>query len=411
MNHPLKALPHAWSLADQVLVSGCNFLLSITLARLLGVEDFGIYFIAQMYLFYGNTFQQSLVSAPMMTAIPSEKDASKRPELVSGFFACSVAVLVAVTVLVPLIAWLLGEVLHGLNISQVRGPMILALPAFLLQDWLRRYLYIETKMRQVFLSDFVAYLGQLVAIIYLHTQEALSASTALGAMAFTFSIASLLVIFTQCIRPSIASGVTVIRAYAHSGCNLLVASQLQWLAASGAIMLGTGIIGAKGAGGIRAAQNLMGPINVVFQWMENIVPTRLAIVMREQGRSKMRTYFLRLILFGSLGMSLLAFALMFVDEWLITLVYGENYLPFAPLIVLFSIYFLFGYSHRMLSYWARVYERTADLVRANLCWFVISLIVLTTAVHALAEHGIMLALIFGQLGSVIYLVRKTDLKN
>lgn len=398
-----KANSHVWSVADQVMVSGCNFLIGILLARYLGLAAFGLYAVAQMYLMYANTFQQSLVSAPMMTAVPAEPDELKRAQLIRGFFGYSLIVLITITLVVQGLSWFLGQISDGLQMGGIAIPFIVAMMSYQLQDWLRRVMYVESNNKKVFASDVLAYGGQLLAVGWLGWQRALTVEMALWIMAASFCIAATFIIISQRVFPSFQDAISVIRTYGRSSRDLLTSAQLQWLASSGVILVGAGFIGQQAAGGIRVAQNLLGPVNVIFQWMDNVIPVRAAVLLREQGLPKVTSFLLRV---GLAGVALIAgftLLLALIDEWLIVVVYGEAYRVFAVLLVLQGIYYLFGHAYRMMSYLNRATGNTVALAKASVWWAVVAIATALLTVQLFAEHGVMFALIAGEIAALLYM--------
>ena len=59
-----------WALADQVIVSGSNFLSNILLARILGIEEFGRYVLAWTVVLFVQGLQFSAVSSTMLSIGP-----------------------------------------------------------------------------------------------------------------------------------------------------------------------------------------------------------------------------------------------------------------------------------------------------------------------------------------------------
>src|ERR1700677_2281945 len=59
-----------WALADQVIVSGSNFLSNILLARILGIEEFGRYVLAWTIVLFVQGLQCSTVSSAMLSIGP-----------------------------------------------------------------------------------------------------------------------------------------------------------------------------------------------------------------------------------------------------------------------------------------------------------------------------------------------------
>lgn len=395
-----------WSLADQAMVSGSNFVCGILLARVMGLEAFGAYVVAQTYLLYANTFQAALVVTPMMTAVPAESTETRRHELLRSFFGYTILVVVLTLVVVQGVAYFLGQWSSAIGLGGLALPLGVAMAGFQLQDWSRRACYSEARTRQVFLGDLVAYGGQFVLLISLASLGQLHPATALWSMASAF-IASLTVMlmFTR-LWPDIRGAFDVIRSHWRASGNYFVSWQLQWLGSSGVILLGAGMIGAQAAGAIRAVQNLFGPINVGFQWMDNIVPVRSAARLRDMGRGALRAYLWRFGLVGILGLGTFAGLLALVDEPLIVLLYGEAYRPYAVLVVFQALYYLFGHAYRMASYFQRATGQSRELAIASAWWAAIALLAAFSAVGRFADRGIMLALLLGEVAGLIYLLSR-----
>lgn len=395
-----------WPLADQVLVSGTNFLCGVLLARILGLEVFGAYVVAQTYLLYANTFQSSLVVAPMMTAVPNENDLSRRHSLLCGFFGYTVLVVCATVFIVQLVAWSLSHWSPNIGLGTLATPLAGAMTTFQLQDWLRRACYSQSHNRQVFVGDCLAYGGQFGLLLLLALTEQLTTELALWAMALAFLASTTFLLLATRLRPIYRPTVTVIQSHWRASKNFLVSWQLQWTASSGVILLGTGMVGPQAAGAIRAVQNLLGPMNVFFQWLDNVVPVRAAIQLRDNGRDALRSYLWRLGLIGIAIIGTFAGLLFLIDEALIVMLYGEEYRPFAILVVYQALYYLFGHAYRMASYFQRALNETRTLVIASAWWALVSVIFALVLVGQIADRGIMIALVLGEVAGLIYLLTR-----
>ena len=62
-----------YSLLDQALVSGSNFLSTIIIARILGLHDFGIFATLWIILLFINSLHVSTIVFPMMSLVPKQK--------------------------------------------------------------------------------------------------------------------------------------------------------------------------------------------------------------------------------------------------------------------------------------------------------------------------------------------------
>ena len=122
-------------LFDQALVSGVNFLIAILLARLLGIEDFGLYVFGWMLVLFVSSVQLAFIVSPLFTIYPKQKNASNYlgglHVVQLGFsivtFVLSLVVVKAVFIYKP--EWEIEGVFYSL-------PLVAAL--FVLQDFYRR---------------------------------------------------------------------------------------------------------------------------------------------------------------------------------------------------------------------------------------------------------------------------------
>ncbi|MCB1959202.1 MAG: phosphotransferase [Rhodocyclaceae bacterium] len=405
---PLKALlsarSHFWSLADQALVSGCNFLIGIALARFLGLESFGAYVIAQMYLLYANTFQASLVVSPMMTAVPTEHDPVEQARLIRGFMGYALLVMLVTLVGTQVLAAVLGALSEGIGIGGLALPLAGAMAAFQMQDWLRRALYATSSNRLIFVSDLIAYGSQLAGLVWLGISGSLDAYSAFMLMAGTFTASALFAMGATRYRPDPEAALELIRRHAHASRDFFATWQLQWLGSQGVILLGSAVLGPHVAGAIRAAQNLLGPVNVMFQWLDNVLPVRAARRYRDHGDGALVAYLgsIAVLGLGVLGVFVLGIAL--VDEPLMTLLYGEEFRPYAFLVVLVALYYFFGFGYRIASYLFRTLGRTRYLAKASLWWLVASFGVVLTTLQWLEDRAILWGLVMGQCIALLYLL-------
>lgn len=396
----------AWSLADQALVSGTNFVSSVILARVLGLEAFGAYVVAQMYLFYANTFQGALVVSPMMIAIPaSAGTAADQRRLMNGYLGYAAIVCASTLIAVELLAEVLGRWSSALSVRDLALPLAALIVAFQTQDWLRRVHYARSAHRRVFFADIFAYGGYLGALLMLTASERLDAAAAFWAMALTFGSTAIVELALNKYWPDLRGAVVVIRSQWRNSRDYLLSWQLQWLASQGVILFGTAVAGQQAAGAIRAAQNLLGPVMVLFQWLDNVLPVRFARHMKDAGAGALRLHAARLRNLGLGGLVLVVGVLAVISESLMVAVYGEPYRPFAALVDALGLYFLFGYAYRIDSYQARALGQTAMLARASTLWAAASIFVsLALALGGkLTALGILAAMIAGQVAAAVYL--------
>jgi O-antigen/teichoic acid export membrane protein len=316
------------------------------------------------------------------------------------------------TVAVQLAAALLGRWVDALALGDLALPLAAAMIGFQTQDWLRRALFTRNAHRAVFASDMVAYCGQLLLLGFMAWAGRLGPAQALWVLGGVFTLSATLTTLAGRLLPSLATTLTVIRSHWRASRDFLTSWQLQWIGSSGVILVGTAFVGVQAAGAIRAAQNLLGPVNVLFQWMDNVVPVRCVRWFKEGGVDALAIHLRWLNVVGVLVLSVLVLAMYGAHDWLMTALYGPEFQPFAVLIVFQAVYYLFGHSYRMQAYFNRTLGNTGLLAKASLWWALAALVAALTLVNTLAERGIMAALVFGEVVAVAYLLlvsRKTAL--
>lgn len=408
--YKFEKVPSHWlALADQVLVSGSNFTVGIILARTFGVQLFGVYVIATTFLLYANTFQSSLVVSSMMTAIPHEVDEEKKQILLSGFLGYAISLSFVCAIGIALISNLLGSLFPSLQLGINLWPLMLAIFGFQLQDWLRRALYAQQKVQGVLVLDSMAYGSQMLCLGLLYLENSITPSTALFSTAGAFFFSALLMLVVYKISPSLKFALYVIKTYWKGSRDYFAAWQLQWIGSQGVILVGGGALGQEIVGAIRAIQNLTGPMNIIFQWMENVIPVRAIAHLKNSGMSGMYHFLGKVGKLGGAMLGLVVLVMYFYAEVIVVFLYGEAYRAYSFYAVLQGMYFWLGHFYRMELYACRALEKSIDVARASLIIALASPIVTLLLVKSLGGVGIMLALIFGQTTSYLFLLYRRKL--
>lgn len=392
-----------WSIADQVLVSGSNFLLAILIARFLGISSFGVYSIAQAYVLYSFSFQSAAVVSPMMTIVPGAEK-SKRYGLICGFFGLSLFGVMTTALIVGFFASVLGFYFESLRLGDIIFPVLLTIATSQIQDWVRRSLYADSDNRMAFAADFFAYFLQVLLVGLLAWNLLLSVSAAFWVASVCFTISSGVVIYRKGWVPNWKSAKFIYINNWRHGRNLLLSSQLQWLGASGVVMFGAGMIGAQAAGAIRAAQSLLGPVNFILQWMDNVYPVRSANILSKHGYLGLVIYLKKIGLIGALIVLFFVLFLALFDEAIFSFVFGESFRPFAVLVVLQGVYFFFGFLFRIGSYYFRVLGASSVLTKSSFYWALVAIFSAWWCVSLFEESGVMYSLLAGEFAGLVFMV-------
>lgn len=393
------------TLLDQTLVSGSNFLTGIILVRGLGLVEFGKFTVAYAILLLANSLQLSFISSPMITLGSLCATSDERRSFVRGVFGvqmifCAIASALSVA---GAVIYIVFAHRNGTTAEFVL-PFASAVVMFLMQDWLRRYYFTVGKANASLWNDAISYLGQLLLLVMLWLTHRLTIDTALWAIAVTSGVAFALGAVLERLGCTWLQTAEAWRRARGISIDLGISNQLQWLVYQGAMLVGAGVVGAQAAGGVRATQNVIGPVNIAYQAMENIVPVRAAEEMRRGGIERASAFLFRFAAIGFVVLLILfSVAALFAGPFL-GFFYGRQLHAYAGVLDLQLLYFLLAWPIRQLSFLFRTIKSTRPILIASAVAAGISISLVYPAVHGLGAMGIMVAAVAGQVANLAYLI-------
>jgi len=390
-------------MADQALVSGMNFGTTALLARMLDVHNFGIFSVLYFVLTYLIIVQQALIASPMMTIAPKMREPAQFRSFLRGMAGFQYLGSLGAAALAALVGLL--DVLHLFPYTvdgEVIIPFVFAVLFFQVQDWFRRFCFVQDLGSTAFWNDVLSYVGQLAALILLWWARRMS----IGAAYYAIAATSLLAFGWGFANHDLTTTWSEIKAAAprawQLGRNLVVVAQIQWLGSQGIFLLIAAITGVDAASGIRAAITLMGPVNVVYQSFENVIPVRASRAYAEGGERKLVAYLMRT---GTILGVLVGVPILLVSVFgrpILVLVFGHAYAGFAPLVAWEGAYMWLTLVYRGLVYYHRTMNSTAILARTAILVAVVSTASCTILTRRYGASGGMAALVIGQALNVAY---------
>ncbi|WP_348261018.1 hypothetical protein P8935_14540 [Telmatobacter sp. DSM 110680] len=393
----------AQTIADQILVSASNFLTGIILVRGLGLEAFGKFTIAYVILLLANSVQLSFISSPMITLGSLCATADDRREFVRGVFGvqvifCAIATMLTVGVTV---------VYMTIDRSGVPPhfvlPFALAVCLYLLQDWLRRYFFTVGKAQDSLWNDAISYGGQVIVLSLLWATHWLTIGTAFWTIALTSGIAFFIGAILERLRSTQIETRHAWRRIRSLSIDLGIANQLQWLVYQGAMLVGASVAGPQAAGGVRATQNVIGPVNIAFQAMENIVPIRAAEEMRLGGLQRAARFLFRFGAAGFVALLVVFSAASLLSGRFLSFFYGHQLRVYAGVLNLQMFYFLLAWPIRQLTFLFRTIESTRPILVSSVVAALVSMSLVYPMVRGYGALGIVMAAVGGQIGNLVYL--------
>jgi O-antigen/teichoic acid export membrane protein len=404
----------ALTLFDQAIVSGSNFASTVILVRGLGLIQFGKFAVMYAILLFALNFQMSCVCAPMLSIAPQLEFGEERRKYLQGMLTLQ-TILGAGSGLLALIGCI-GYLTYVPSFAP-KGlicAFAVAVWAWQMQDWVRRYYFAVSRPIGAVMNDLVSYGGQLLFLVLLFMHHKLTLSAAYWTIGITSAAAFLLGRAQEKFAISREDLKTAWHRSRKIARDLTAANLLQWIGSQGIIIFGAGVLGAQAAGGVRAAQNLSGPINIAYQATENFVPVRAAEAMKEGGIAGAQRYLHRFILIGLPVLTIGLLPVAIFAKPILRVLYGPSAVGLSAIVIAQLAYVWLGLPWREWIYFFRTIDCSRWIVWANLCVVITSSGTIYWTTKLFGPVGIVLACVLGEATSYVLMVilwARSDLRG
>ncbi len=357
---------NVWALADQVLISGTNFVTMILLARgLNSAAAFGAFVLVHSILLFSNSIQSALVTQPH-NVLGVSRYGTDYVRYTSSTAVNQLGLVFCFSTLVS-IAWGISFFL-GSEVAPLLLAMVPAVFAWQLQEFMRRVLYTESRTSMAYAIDIVAYGGQTAAISVLWWRGSLTGSLALYAIAVASALAALVGLWQ--VRRSLdwQFDANVTKENWHFG-KWLAGGYIvgNWFSSQLLIYIAAALLGTWAAGILRAIHTIFGPMRILAQAFSTTLPIRLASTLEHRGplafRHDVAAAFL--IAMPLLGVYCLLVGLL--SGHILTFTFGEKYAGYEYVLMLSAASAFVGYLCIILAATLRATRRTRQIFMCELC--------------------------------------------
>ena len=238
-----------WVVGDQALISASNFLGMVIAARAMPTAEFGTYALAWSAIWALNSVQSSLVTQPHSVLAARRDEAAYR-----GYTTATARMQALMTLAIGVPIVVVGLVALGVGAGPVLLAVGLAVMGWQAQEFMRRVLFFEGRLRAVAALDVVSFGGQLAAIAALALGGQLTVASALISAAVTSAVSALI--------------------GAELGAFICLNSYPFIIALT---------TGAEAVAVYAAAMLILNPLNVIWFAVGNVLPIRLSRARASRG--------------------------------------------------------------------------------------------------------------------------------
>jgi len=401
-----------WAIADQILVSGVNFLTGIFIARTLGLEVFGQFTMIWLIVLFFSSIQESLLLSPMIS-ISSKLTPHKARTYFDGVFSLSLLFALIASCITVILLIIFPQYVYG---NFVSSAVVIFSIVFLslLQEALRRVLFAKNKIKLVFINDLISYLGQLSLLILLvalnDSIELIDVFMIIGASTLAAVIFSYLALNN--LHLSIKKSLYVWQRNWPMAKWMVLSAISNWFTGNLFIIMAGIYLGNSAVGALKAAQNILGINHILFKLIENIAPVKAGKLLVKSGINEMVSYFKQLTIVSIGCFCVFAlFIISFSDE-LMTIVYGAEYTEYSWLLISYSGIYLCLLLAFPLRICLRTLENTKHIFFAYITTGLFTLILSQSFVNQWALQGVisgMLMVNVIMLIMLMYFVRRSIL--
>lgn len=378
-------------LFDQLMYSGSNFMITIFLARLLSVTEFGLFSSIIIYTYLLLSILSAFLIQPFQIAYPKTENKNEYVQfllysVLSSFLLISVANFL-IYLFLP-----------------IKSFSFLTLTFFFItyifQDLLRKILLTKNAINSVVYMD--AFFLVSIVISYFLIDKNINLNVALLIISISnlasicFGIIPLINTFQKTIDWK-----TYLKSHWLQGKWFISVSLLQW-GNSNLIILFSGLyIGLEGIGALRLVQSFFGILNVLLQVVENYFLPKIAKIYHENKQTA-KQYLFKLTLNGLLIFGSILLVLFMFPDKAIAIAGGIQYVKYSFLVqfmaILYLIIFL-GYPIRIMI---RIKLLNQSFFIGYLFAFVFTLISFQWLLVNFSISGAVLGLISNQLIMLLY---------
>lgn len=389
-------------LIDQLLYSGINFIVTLLVAKLLNISEFGIFSTIVIVLFLLISITNAVVIQPFQVSVFKESNTVSY----SNFLLTLQIVLVAfIAVTAISVNIFMPNNTYHLNYVLLYGS------GLLFHDYFRKYYLAKTKILKVLTIDTIIALSQLLIIIVLKNRTEININIVLSSLSISYAISNAysLLIYKPSFK-SIKQWKPFIKYHIKEGKWLSLVSFVQW-GSSNFFVLTIGLfINIEALAAFRLVQSLFGIINIVFQTFENyVLPTASKINLTSTELSK--KYIKKTSIQSAILIGIFLIVLFIFSKEVISLFSDNKYQAYDYVLkgmcILYFIIFI-GYPIRLSI---RMLLLNKSFFIGYLLAFAFSILFFNTLLKNWQLNGVIIGLILNQLIMMLFWTYKLKKQN
>ncbi|WP_291275863.1 hypothetical protein [Flavobacterium sp.] len=383
-----------FTLLDQTIVSGGNFITSFMYARILGLEIYGFFVLCWMLVLFISGLQQSFIFNPMTSIYAYKSIEENRDQYIQSLFSLQLLFSIMSSVFVMLMLYI--DILF-IQTPRLEGLLFIipaAVFAFTMQDFFRKKFILTGKPQITFLLD-VLCTALLLGLLF---------SGYASTVRNIFSIITISFI-TTAITGYLISGIQInlhlfnftISNHWMQGKWLILTSVIQLFSGNYFIVAAGVLLGTAEIGIIRIAQNIVGVLNILFIAMESYIPVSASKIFHNLGAAALIKYLKSVTIKGLLITSILCISIALSSSKIIAVLYGRAFIEYSGTVQIYALFYILVFISIPLRFAIRTIEQNHHILIGYIISSVFSFISANVLITHYGIYGVLSGIIISQL--------------
>lgn len=388
-----------FTLIDQALISGSNFLSSILYTKLLGLETYGTFILCWMIILFMSGLQQAYIFSPMTTLFAYKSLQQNIKHYLHTLFCVQIMFSLLCSILI-LIALLLDAIfIQSMYFKDLTFILPASALAFTIHDFFRKYFMLIGKSLITLSLDLISVI---LLLLLLYTQTIVHIKDVFEIITISYFVPVVIGFYLSKIKIEISLLNYTVKNHWIQGKWLMATTVLQLFSGNYFIILAAGILGTAEIAMIRIAQNIVGVLNILFIAMESYIPISASKILHNHGIEALFNYLKRVALKGFLITVSVCLLLALFAKDLIKLLYNDSFIQYAYVVKIYALFYILVFISIPLRFAIKTIEQNQHILIGYAISTLFSLFTAQLFIVELGIYGVLSGIIVTQLLTQVY---------
>ena len=389
---------------DQSFLSLFNFVFVILLIRLMGLEYFGIFALLWIGVILSLSVQQGLIISPLFTLEPFFKD-----EKLKHFYGSLILQNLLFVSIISILGFFVLKLAILFDFKYFEGINIFLFCTtiffFTTQNFFKRLFFSQKKNILGILSNLLSHILLVLLIFYFYLKNQLDINSVLQSYSISFFLGSLLSLKNlKEINFNLKINIFFLKENWKISKWIFFSNIFYWFSTYfWTIVLGL-IVSPSLVAVVRACTTLAYSVNVIYQALENIIPSSISANFKLDGLKKTHFYVKKLCL-DYFVLSLIFFLIIVVfSEKIMPFIYGDSLLNYSFVLIFFCLLNLINCFQYPIIAGLRTFTHTKPLFHSYLASSIFTVVFSHTLISMFDLKGFMVGLFFNQIIIISFVI-------